>query len=125
MLALPPVAPASGWVHTLRLPRDHYVRLDSNDYSVHPGAVGRRVEVRADLSRVRVFCEGQLVADHDRVWARHQTISDPNHVKAAKMLRRKHISAARPVLEPDVAIRCLEDYDTALGVDLDGGGVAK
>ena len=38
------------------------------------------------------------------------------------MLRRKHISAARPVPEPDVAIRCLDDYDTALGVDLDGGG---
>ena len=36
MLALPPVPPATGWEHTLRLPRDHYVRLDSNDYSVHP-----------------------------------------------------------------------------------------
>jgi hypothetical protein len=29
MLALPPVPPAAGWEHTLRLPRDHYVRLDS------------------------------------------------------------------------------------------------
>ena len=36
MLALPPVAPATGWRASLRLPRDHYVRLDSNDYSVHP-----------------------------------------------------------------------------------------
>jgi 3-phosphoglycerate kinase len=62
---------------SLRLPRDHYVRLDSNDYSVHPTAVGRRVLVRADLDRVRVWCEGGVVADHERVWARHQTISDP------------------------------------------------
>ena len=91
---------------------------------MHPGVIGRRVLVRADLDRVQAFCDGELVADHERGWARHQTISDPNHVKAAKMLRRKHISAARPVPEPDVAIRCLEDYDTALGVDLDGGGVA-
>ena len=28
MLALPPVAPAVGWSSSLRLPRDHYVRLD-------------------------------------------------------------------------------------------------
>src|SRR5215211_5700526 len=42
MLPLPPVAPVTGWHTSLRLPRDHYVRLDSNDYSVHPAAVGRR-----------------------------------------------------------------------------------
>ena len=42
----------------LRLPRDHYVRLDGNDYSVHPAVIGRRVEVVADLDRVRVFCDG-------------------------------------------------------------------
>ena len=33
MLALPPVAPATGWRSSARLARDHYVRLDSNDYS--------------------------------------------------------------------------------------------
>jgi transposase len=121
MLGLPPVAPAVGWYASLRLPRDHYVRLDGNDYSVHPGAVGRRVLVRADLDRVQAFCDGDLVADHQRLWATHQTVSDPTHVEAAKVLRRKRINAARPIPEPDVAIRCLEDYDTALGVDLDGG----
>jgi transposase len=35
MLPLPPVAPQTGWRSSLRLPRDHYVRLGSNDYSVH------------------------------------------------------------------------------------------
>ena len=121
MLALPPVAPAVGWCSSLRLPRDYYVRLDSNDYSVHPASIGRRVLVRADLERVQAFSDGQLVADHERIWAVHQTISDPDHVQAAKVLRRKHISTARPIPQPDVAIRCLDDYDTALGVDLDGG----
>ena len=58
MLALPPVAPATGWRRQPRLPRDHYVRLDGNDYSVHPAAIGRRVEVVADLDRVRVSCDG-------------------------------------------------------------------
>jgi hypothetical protein len=121
MLGLPPVAPATGWCSALRLPRDHYVRLDSNDYSVHPSGIGRRVLVRADLDRVQVFCDGELLADHERIWAIHQTISDPAHVEAAKVLRRKHFSVASLVSEPQVQVRSLADYDAALGVDLDGG----
>ena len=116
MLAMPPVAPATGWRCSTRLPRDHYIRLDSNDYSVHPAVIGRRVEIIADLSRVRVVCEGRTVADHERVWAWHQTISDPEHVAAAKVLRRKRIGVVRPAPEPDVEQRCLGDYDTALGL---------
>src|SRR5215213_7707379 len=88
MLPLPPVAPVTGWRASLRLPRDHYVRLVSNEYSVHPAVVGRRVEVAADLERVRAFCDGRLVADHARCWARHQTIGDPAHLAAAAQLRR-------------------------------------
>ena len=121
MLPLPPVAPATGWRSSTRLPRDHYIRLDSNDYSVHPAVIGRRIEIVADLARVKVFCEGRTVADHERIWARHQTISDPEHVAAAKLLRRDRIGLVRPAAEPDVQIRCLDDYDTAHGVD---GGVA-
>ena len=86
MLALPPVVPETGWRAWTRLARDHYVRLDSNDYSVHPGVIGRRIEVTADLARVRVLCEGQVVADHQRSWAWHQSISDPAHVAAARAM---------------------------------------
>jgi len=117
MLSLPPVAPAAGWRVSLRLPRDYYVRLDSNDYSVHPAVIGRRIELVADLDRVRAFCQGKLVADHERVWARHQSISDPDHVTAAKRLRLERIGQLRPVPQPEVEIRCLADYDTALGID--------
>jgi transposase len=122
MLTLPPVAPATGWRASTRLARDHYIRLDSNDYSVHPGVIGRRIEVIADLHRVRALCDGRVVADHERVWAWHQTISDPGHVAAAKALRRERVAVLRPVTEPDVERRSLSDYDTALGlVDADGG----
>jgi hypothetical protein len=128
MLGLPPVAPATGWRQALRLARDHYIRLDGNDYSVHPAVIGRRVEVVADLARVRVFCDGKPVADHARVWARHQTLSDPEHVAAAKALRyhrsRERIGVLRPVTEPDVQIRCLHDYDTALGLATDNTRVS-
>ena len=117
MLALPPVPPVTGWRASMRLARDHYIRLDSNDYSVHPSVIGRRIEVIADLERVRVVCDGKSVADHQRAWAWHQTISDPEHVDAAKALRRNRIGALRPAAaEPEVQVRCLADYDTALGL---------
>jgi transposase len=124
MLTPPPVAPATGWRASVRLGRDHYIRLDANDYSVHPAVIGRRIEVIADLDRVRAVCDGKTVADHERIWAAHQTISDPEHVEAAKALRRTRIGLLRPVPEPQVQIRCLDDYDTALGVTSDEGGVA-
>ncbi len=121
MLALPPVAPVTGWRFSARLARDHYIRLDANDYSVHPAVIGRRIEIIAGLGRVRVLCDGRAVADHQRIWAWHQTITDPEHLDAARTLRRRRASALRPVTEPEVEQRCLADYDTALGVD---GGVA-
>ena len=117
MLGLPPVPPVTGWRSSARLARDHYVRLDGNDYSVHPAVIGRRIEVLADLGRVRAFCDGRVVADHERIWAWHQTLSDPEHVTAAKLLRRERVGLVHPAVEPDVEIRCLADYDTALGMD--------
>jgi transposase len=121
MLALPPVPPVLGWRHSQRLPRDHYIRLDSNDYSVHPSVIGRRIEITADLHRVRVFADGKPVADHERAWAKHQTIHDPAHLAAARALRRERLEVLRPAAQAEVQIRRLADYDTAFGID---GGVA-
>jgi transposase len=120
MLSLPPVAPTTGWRASLRLPRDYYIRLDSNDYSVDPSMIGRRIEVAADLDRVRAFCDGRLAADHERAWARHQTLTDPAHRSAADALRRGRLHAVHPPANTEVQVRCLADYDTALGVD---GGI--
>jgi transposase len=116
MLTLPPVAPVTGWRHSARLARDHYIRLDSNDYSVHPAVIGRRIEVIAGLDRVRVFCDGRCVADHERIWAKHQTITDPQHLAAARALRRERSQIARPAAGPEVEQRSLADYDRALGL---------
>jgi transposase len=124
MLALPPVGPTVGWRSSTRLARDHYIRLDSNDYSVHPSMIGRRIDIHADLNRVQVFCDGRQVADHERVWAKHQTISAADHVAAARALRRDRLEIVRPTSEPDVEQRRLADYDTALGLDLTDPGVA-
>ena len=70
MLPLPPVPLHLGWRNRVRLGRDYYVRLDTNDYSVDPSVIGRLVDVTADLDRVRVRADGRIVADHPRVWAR-------------------------------------------------------
>jgi transposase len=116
MLSLPAVPPVTGWRASTRLPRDHYLRLDGNDYSVHPAAIGRRVELRADLGQVQVWCDGRQVADHSRVWAKHQTITDPGHHQAADQLRRDRLTVLRPPGEVDVQQRQLSDYDLVFGV---------
>jgi hypothetical protein len=57
---------------------------------------GRRVEVTADLCRVRVTCDGLIAADHERIWARHQAITGPAHLAAARALRAARRLAAVP-----------------------------
>ncbi len=117
MLALPPVAPTTG-IHTqVRLPRDYYVRVGSNDYCVDPAVIARMVNVHADLDTVTVTCDGRLVATHPRCWARGQTITDPSHVQIAQQLRQRIL--APPAMGEDTLVRNLADYDTAFGVDLD------
>jgi transposase len=120
MVPLPPVAPATGWHRIARLPRDHYVRLDGNDYSVDPAVTGRRVEVTAGLDRVRVTCDGRVAADHERCWARHQTITDPAHLAAARALR----TARRLAAVPGPADAGVEHRDLAVYDLLSGSGEA-
>ena len=99
------------------------MRLDSNDYSVHQAMIGRRVEVHADLARVWVTCEGAVVADHHRVWARHQTLTEFEHSVAAKLLREGRGNLLRLVHDAatgeEVEIWPLSSYDIALGLDGD------
>jgi transposase len=118
MAPLPPVSEQSlGWHNRIRLPRDHYVRVDTCDYSVDPGVIGRQVDVRADLGQVTVRCEGRLVACHDRSWVAHQTITDPAHKAAADVMRAERLRArlAAPPAAVEVEQRDLSRYDALLG----------
>jgi transposase len=118
MAPLPPVAESSlGWHNRIRLPRDHYVRLDTCDYSVDPAVIGRMVDVRADLGQVTVTCEGRLVACHDRSWVAHQTVTDPAHKAAAEVMRAERLRArlAGPPAAVEVEQRDLSRYDALLG----------
>jgi Helix-turn-helix domain of resolvase len=120
MLPLPPVPLLFGWQERVRLGRDYYVRLDASDYSVDPTAIGRMVDVSADLDRVRVRLDGRLVGDHARVWARGTTVTDPAHVQTAAVLRQQ---ARHPGSAGDDLLRDLADYDRAFGL-VENGEIA-
>jgi len=113
MRPLPPTPLVLGWHQRVRLGRDYYVRVDSNDYSVDPSCIGRLVDVTADLERVRVRCEGRLVADHARHYARRQTVTDSAHVVVAARLRH---AFQQPRTGEDALVRDLADYDRAFGL---------
>jgi hypothetical protein len=115
MLAPPPVAPVVGWSNQIRLGRDYYVRVDSNDYSVDPAAIGRLVTVSADLERVVARVDRRVVAEHSRVWARHVTVTDAEHLDTACRLREE-FSRPRDHLDDDGLVRDLADYDRAFGL---------
>ncbi len=117
MVALPPVPPTVGWRSATRLARDHYVRVASNDYSVHPSAIGRLVDVVADLEHVTVTCAGQVVARHERCWDVHQTLTDLAHARAAAALRSARLQAVATPVDTEVEQRQLADYDALLGIE--------
>ena len=119
MLTLPPIAPAHGFTARVRLPRDYYVRVAGNDYSVHPTAIGRMVEVSADLERVLVRLDGRVVAEHQRAWGTALTLTDPEHVAAAARARQAFQTPRPTPSVVEVVQRDLADYDAAFGVEIE------
>jgi len=125
MLPLPPIDPPTGLRHRIRLGRDYYVRVDTADYSVDPRMIGRFVDVTASLTEVTACCDGQLVARHDRSWAKHGVITDPAHAATAAQLRhalaedrqRRQAALRRHSDGHAVTLRALPDYDALFGVD--------
>ena len=125
MIALPPVGPPIGLTNRIRLGRDYYVRVDTVDYSVDPRMIGRFVDVTASLTAVTVFCDGQVVARHDRSWAKQALVTDPVHKETAVTMRQalaedrqRRAAATRHHTDGHaVALRALPDYDALFGVD--------
>jgi hypothetical protein len=125
MIALPPVDPPIGLNNRIRLGRDYYVRIDTVDYSVDPRMIGRFVDVTASLDAVTVCCDGQVVARHDRSWAKHGVVTDPAHKATAERMRqalaedrqRRQTATRHHSDGHAVALRALPDYDALFGVD--------
>jgi transposase len=127
MVELPPVAPMVGLTGRVRLSRDYYVRIDGNDYSVNPRAIGRFVDWIATPALIAISCDEQIVATHERVWASGVTVTDPEHKAIARAMRdelattrARARAATRSHLDGHVvAIRALPDYDALYGVVFD------
>ena len=120
MLALPPVTPAFRFSARVRLGRDYYLRVLSNDYSVDPVAIGRMVDVQADLQNVTVHLDGHVLARHERAWGSAQVITDPEHVASAKRLREAfQAKPSQQTGDEDDLSRDLADYDAAFDVAIE------
>jgi transposase len=83
---LPEVMPDTSRRWVMRVPPDPYLRFDTNDYSLHPGLVGRRVEVTVTGSDVVAVAldTGELACQHRRSFAKHRTITALEHARALK-----------------------------------------
>ena len=105
MAPLPATPPDVDRRWVTRVPPDPHLRLDTNDYSLDPGLVGRRVEVRVGQREVLAVAldTSELACRHQRSFAKHRTITDLAH---ARTLR-----AGRADVEPVVEVRPLERYD--------------
>jgi transposase len=70
-----------------------YVRFDKNDYSVPHELVHEQLVVLADLERIRVCKDTEVVATHERCWDARQVIEDSAHIEALvehKRAARRH-----------------------------------
>jgi hypothetical protein len=94
---------------TTRVPPDPHLRVDTNDYSLDPALVGRRVEVIVDQRTVTAVAldTGEVACRHVRAFARHRTITALEHARALRAGR--NVSAETPV-----EIRPLERYDALI-----------
>jgi transposase len=110
MLAAPACWPEPDRRWMIRVAADPYVRVDTNDYSLDPRLVGRRVEVRVTQREVTAVAldSGELVAWHERSFARHRTITALEHARALRELRGE-------VAEPAVEQRPIARYDALIG----------
>ena len=108
MAPLPGEMPDSARRWVTRVAPDPHVRVDTNDYSLDPTLVGRRVEVRVDQRSVTAACldTGELACRHARVFARHRTVTALEHARALR--------AGRRPAETAVEVRPLARYDALI-----------
>ncbi|MEA1902603.1 MAG: IS21 family transposase [Actinomycetota bacterium] len=114
MMGFPPVLPDPAWKFTVRLPRDHYVRVNTNDYSVNPRFVGRRVDVVVTLHEVVVTCDGTEIARHRRCLAKHQTLLAAEHARILRQMRTEAAAVEPAAVDTGVEERDLNVYDQIL-----------
>lgn len=114
--ALPNPLPQTDQYLETRISKDAFVRASGADYSVPPGLVGRRVQVRLSQTEVSVFLEGRLLAHHARSYVPADVVIDPEHARALREAREAKGRLASGDVHLDLPD--LARYDALLGVTL-------
>lgn len=111
MTPLPAAGPEVDRRWVLRVGADPYLRFDTCDYSLDPGLVGRKIEVRVSDREVSAVAldTGELACRHPRSFAQHRTITALQHARTLKTQR-----AERRGTGPDVEVRSLDVYDALI-----------
>lgn len=80
--ALPEHPFDSDFVAPVVISKEARVWLDTNAYSVPHEHVGKNALLRADDTRLRVVCDGAVIAEHERSWDRRRNVEKKEHVDA-------------------------------------------
>jgi len=89
MRALPGREPELDRRWVVRVPPDLHLRFDTNDYSLDPNLVGRRVDVRVSQREITAVAldPGELAGRHDRCFAKNRTVTALEHPRALRERR--------------------------------------
>ena len=68
-----------GLLRYLTVNKEGTVRYQTNEYSVPVKLIGKTLEVRVHPERIRIYHEGEKVADHPRSSGRKERVREPDH----------------------------------------------
>jgi transposase len=75
------------------------VRFDDNDYSVPSRFAHYPIEIKGYVDRVRLFHQGEKIAEHSRIWERQKVTYDPIHYLSVLEKKPGAFDQAMPLQE--------------------------
>ena len=75
------------------------VRFDDNDYSVPSRLAHYPIEIKGYVDRVRLFHQGEQIAEHSRIWERQKVTYDPIHYLSVLEKKPGAFDQAMPLQE--------------------------
>ena len=104
-----------------KVSRDCLVSYDSSKYSVPWRYANKEVAVIECGTEMRIFCEGELIAEHEKAPEKHSVVMKPEHYAGIPQGRYREILGGKQILSLHdfemVEERSLKDYES-----LEGGG---
>ena len=93
LLSLPEFHPILEISKTVRAGKYAHIAYDLNTYSIPPDYTQRTLLVRASHSRVRVYADAQIIAEHPRAWGKGEEVFCPRH--RGELIAKKRLGATQ------------------------------